>query len=75
MDPNITCSNCLYWSPQGRDSGFCHRYPPVPFMSLAEPAEARQIHSAWPPTKSEQYCGEHSLLEVWERGPDAKPRI
>jgi hypothetical protein len=59
MKPMKTCSNCQHFYPDGNESGFCRRFPPMPF--IAKPFEDNKplhIHSAWPPTRPTAYCGE-----------------
>lgn len=51
------CSDCLFYEAFGeRNTGFCHRYPPVP---VPDPEEDGVPFWFFPETNEDQWCGEY----------------
>jgi hypothetical protein len=60
------CKNCRFWmsgfTSGGREyPGDCRRHPPVAFFRADADVDAGEsdVFSAWPPTSSYEWCGEH----------------
>lgn len=52
-----SCATCEWWA-EVVGEGQCHRHPPMVFDDLGE------LKSGWPPTKADEFCGEHKPKEA-----------
>ena len=77
------CASCQFWQPPAEGNpnpmGQCRRYPPKPFMILAQapgtgriaqPGQMQQVSampmfpSAWPPSPADGWCGEYEQKKL-----------
>lgn len=65
-----TCENCKFADDHGRVGGqlYCHEEPPraqvlqiMKMDALSRPQTSFQTVAAWPPIKSDDWCGKHEF--------------
>ena len=56
-----TCADCVHWAPMNpravAEDGECRRHPPT--LSTIAVAATCSTRTAWPSTRSRDWCGDH----------------